>query len=84
MDDFWVAEISLAKALELNENLIDDDKVAFEVGSNPTERKYIVKLKFAEQNTNLISKGDIISEINLSQEEVDGTLPVVKRLRVYP
>lgn len=84
MNNYLVAEISLAKALELNNNLLDDDKVAFELADKTGAKKYMVKLIFAEENTNLISEDEILGKTNLTQQQVDGTLPVVKRLRVYP
>lgn len=84
MNDYFVAEISLAKAQQLNNNLIDDNKVAFELPSKTGSKKYLVKLSFAEENTNLISEDDIISKMELTQQQVDGTLPVVKTKRIYP
>lgn len=79
MIDYVVAEITELKALELNDGLIDDDKVAF---ANEDNTRFFVKQQWADDNLN---KSDLINaSILLSQSEVDGTLPVVKRLRVYP
>lgn len=75
-----VAEISLDKALKLNEKLIDDKKVAFQLPDGAGGLKYVVKLQFA---LDFLSPAEYF-KTELSQAQVDGTTPVTKLRRLYP
>lgn len=76
---FLVAEIDEALAQSLNDGYIDDDKVAYR---NEDNTKFYVKQQWA--NDNLEKKQLISSGLELTQSEVDGTMPVVKTKRIYP
>lgn len=73
---YKVGVISEALALEINEGFIDDDKNAFQSADGAefyAKESYLGNLKEED-----------FTVAFLSQTQVDGTLPVVKRLRVYP
>lgn len=73
---YKVGIISEALALEINEGFIDDDKNAFQ-SADGTEF-------YAKESYLSNLKEEDFTVAFLSQTQVDGTLPVVKRLRVYP
>lgn len=73
---FKVGVITETLALSINDGCLDEDKNAF-VSADGSEyyakESYLEKLDPSQYTVSFIS-----------QAEVDGTLPVVKRLRVYP
>lgn len=79
-DYYPVAEISLDKALKLNEKLIDAKKVAFQLPDGTGGLKYVVKFQFA---LNFLTPAEYF-KTELSQAQVDGTTPVTKLRRLYP
>jgi len=75
---YLVAEIDEALAQSLNEGLSDDNKPAFR---NETGTNFYIKQSYAEDNG---IKDVIQFKLELTQAEVDGTMPVVKTKRIYP
>lgn len=78
MNKYTVGQIAEVDALALNEGLDDDNKVAFR---NADGTEFYIKDP-NEYPTTLPSSKYVITEI--TQDVVDGSLPITKTRRIYP